>query len=395
MRLMKPTLLYLGRPKASEEFLKMFGTSFALVSRDGTARDPVFSLNENLASADAIIAFPSAHPVQLVSLLAEAEVVNPFLQHEFDPTLRVENNIKPIVFLGSADDWAPFHSCFESMKREGLLRDRFNKLSLTTASLEEAKTYIEARLPKKISSGRLHFFRHIMQSEPTLLDRNPHAVAPKPMTLSIFGSASSKDPRHLVRADRVAEIAKKQEFNILHGGAVTGVMGRLSVAGRQSGVYVFGVTVSAGGAIGLSIFEQQQGPGRPEEVDEYLKSKDMIHRIETYALCSHAFLSLDGGVGSLQEILMIAQLRYESHPAMLFDTTSGNRAKKLLLALDVDGLWTPTVAYLRANGWPHLAEEITLVSNLEELETTLKAFFGANHARREIDRAQLRAVYFA
>lgn len=392
---MKPTLIYFGRPRAAEEFLKTFGESFALIGRDGAARDPVFSLNENLASADAIIAFPGAHPVQLVSLLAEAEVVNPFLQHEFDPTLRVENNIKPIVFLGSDDEWAPFQACFDSMKREGLLRDRFHKLSLTTESLTEARAYIEARLPKKLSSGRLHFFRHIMQAEPTLLDRNPRAVPPKPMTLSIFGSASSKDPRHLNRADRVAEIAKAQSFNILHGGAVTGVMGRLSMAGRQAGVYVFGVTVSPGGAIGLSIFEQQQGPGRPEEVDEYLKSKDMIHRIETYALCSHAFLSLDGGVGSLQEILMMAQLRYESHPAMLFETVSGGQTKKPLWALDIDGLWSPTVAYLKENGWPHLAEEITLVPGLEELETALKTFFLDNPAKSEVDREQLRAVYFA
>ncbi len=377
-----PTILAYGTPPDQTFFSSLIEkTGWGLALDNGRARDPIFTIYENLARADALVCFPDAHPLHLVTVMAEAEVGHPLITAERSADGSVLRS-KPIVFFGDESYWQPFRDIFTLMRSQGLTRDAFDRIAHYTNNLDDAHAYIAANLPTHIPSTRLHYYVHTKREADTE-NRVRHDVRPpSSVTVACFGSASTKSTDHLQRAEAVARGLVRQDFNILHGGGAYGVMGELTKAGNRLKGFVKGVTVDAIGAPKI-FFERATGDHIPEEVDHYIASKDMLHRIESYAGNSQAFVSLDGGVGSTQEILVIAELRLEQHPVVTFTTADDRRMLKPLWLLNESGIYGPLINYLERRGLSGLRAEIKVANSIAELELGLREFFAAHKPKPE------------
>lgn len=372
-----PTLLVYGTPADHSffaEFVERLRWGVAL--DNGRARDPIFTIYENLARADAILCLPNAHPLHLVTVMAEAEVGHPLIAAGL-PAEPGKFPAKPIVFWGDEASWRPFREVFSRMRAQGLTREIFDRLVYYTADIADARDFIAAHLPTEIPSTRLAYYVHAKRDADLEKGMRDDVRPPSGVTVACFGSASTTNPEHLRRAEAVARALVRRDFNILHGGGVHGVMAELTRVGNRLKGFVKGVTVHAIGAPKI-FFERAAGGGAAEEVDLHIASKDMLHRIESYAGNSEAFVALDGGIGSVQEVLVIADLRAQRHPVVMFETVDRRRVAKPLWLLNESAIYTPLIEYLEARALSRLRDEIQTAASVAELETGLGEFFAAH-----------------
>lgn len=365
-----PTILIYGTPDQTLITEISAHRRWGLVVDSGLARDPVFTVYENFARADAFIALPDAHPIHLLTLLAEAEVGHPLMVHG-PHTVQRHFTTKTIIFLGSSEGWESFRATFAAMRTQGLVRDGFDRLACYESSAARACKIIADQLPSKLPLTRVHYYLHTKKRADLEFSLKKDVRPPAEITVACFGSASTTNPAHLERTDQVAKLLAKSGYNILHGGGSAGVMGQLSASGAKYKAFVKGVTVHSSGAPKI-FFERTAGDGHPHEIDLHIASKDMLHRIETYAGHSEAFVALDGGLGSAQEVLVIAELIATRHPVVMYRSTDGNRYAKPLIVLNESGVYGPLLLWLQEGARSELLQAMHVVTSPQELETGLE-----------------------
>ncbi len=393
-----PTLLLYGTPKDPSFYEEILNSeNWGIVSDNGHARDVVFTIYENFGRADAIVAFPNAHPVHLLTLLAEAEVGHPLILQSQAEIITSDADIerKPIIFYGTHEEWQSFRNQLAEMEAQGLTRQSFDRHVHYCHSPADLENYLHEHLPHEIPSTRLHYYAHTKKRSDLSLDVAEDVRPPADITISFFGSASTKAEKHIQQASKAARMCARKNWNILHGGGGGGVMKELSVSGSRAKAYVLGISVDGSGAPVIT-FERELGTGRPEDIDHFVESKDMLHRIETYAGHSEAFVSLDGGIGSLQEVYVIAELLSKNHPVVTYQTAEGGRAPKPLFLVNESGIYTPVLEYLSERGLKHIRDQIQVVDSIEELQRGLeRAFEQAPPLARDIrDKGRFRDRYF-
>lgn len=391
----KPTIQVFGDLKdLPAGFTEEFGSDFELIMRSGGARDPIFSFQTEVSCAHAVIALPSAHPFTLMTVIEEAAVQHPFLFNR-DGAAPSQRMQKPIVFLGEQKQWQSFHDMFREMKQQGLMRDSFDVVRFLE-SPREAKEHIENGLPVSLEFDRSEQFYH--SRLPNVLFREVRAedrVKQRDGTIAFYGSASSKTPEHLIRADQAVEMCERIGMNVLHGGGIKSVMGQLSESAHKRDLYVVGVSVDGIGAPGIVGKELGGKIQRPDNVSEYIACKSMIHRIEEYHNRVHANVALDGGIGSTQEILMTATLMSIGHSAVCNRDLHGSLVMKPLHLVNEGGIWSGLEGYLQERKLGHLLEHMQIVPDINRLEIALGDHFRHHPPLPVRSRLDLRENYHA
>jgi uncharacterized protein (TIGR00730 family) len=156
------------------------------------------------------------------------------------------------------------------------------------------------------------------------------------------GAAAGARPEYAEAARTLASELRRRGLGLVYGGGSTGLMGAVAEAALAAGVEVIGVLPHP-----LSGREFAH-PG----LTELRLVSSMHERKATMASLADAFISLPGGLGTLEETL-----------EMLTWTQLGIHRKPLGL-LNVAGYWTPLVDLLR-----HAAHESFIHPN--DLATSL------------------------
>ncbi len=174
-------------------------------------------------------------------------------------------------------------------------------------------------------------------------------------SLCVFcGSAPGKNDHYVKMATSLGAILAAQNITLVYGGATIGVMGALADGVLNGGGKVIGV-------IPKSLVDYEIAhPGLTElhVVEGMHERKQMMYEL------SDAFLSLPGGMGTLDEmfeILTWAQLKYHNKPCYL---------------LNFEGFFDSLLTYLKHahNEGFIKAEHMQLlkeINNLEELKNHL------------------------
>ena len=386
-----PTALIYGMPKDPDGLLQsLTEKGIGIVIDNGHARDKIFTIYENLSRADLIIAYPNANPVHLKTLIAEGEVGHPLIVQEKTDIADGERhyNLKPIIFFGTDEEWQPFKDQFNGMRRAGLLRDGFDRVAHYTDSFQGVLDHVDERLVRSIDATRTKYWLHTKTPSDIDIEAKPNTRPPSDFTVSFFGSASIKHPDDIDpsdekaialskaaydRADSHALMCAKNNWNILHGGGNGGMMGQLSKSGNDYKAFVFGISVHMSGAPKI-FFEKDPGANVLDDHDYFVNSKDMIHRIETYCLHSEAFCALDGGIGTLQEVLVIAELLSTQHPAVMNMREDGTLVPKPLFVQNEGRIFTEAIEYLEARGLTDLKDQIIVANSTREVDQHLQAY---------------------
>jgi hypothetical protein len=131
--------------------------------------------------------------------------------------------------------------------------------------------------------------------------------------LCIFcGSASGNNSKYNELGTKVGELLAKHNIGLVYGGASIGLMGAIADSVLKNGGQVIGVIPKA-----LVDYEVAH-----KNLSELIITEDMHQRKQKMYDLSDAFLSLPGGMGTLDEmfeVLTWTQLKYHSKPSYIFN----------------------------------------------------------------------------
>jgi uncharacterized protein (TIGR00730 family) len=160
----------------------------------------------------------------------------------------------------------------------------------------------------------------------------------KPRSVCVYcGSKVGKDPAYLDAACQFGRILAKNEIELVYGGGSLGLMGVVAESALEAGGRVVGIIPKF-----LREVEAQL-----EDVSELIVTHSMHERKQIMFERSNAFVSLPGGIGTLDETVEImtwAQL---------------SRHNKPIILLDIHGYWSPfteLLAHMIGNGF--VGEEV-------------------------------------
>ncbi len=171
--------------------------------------------------------------------------------------------------------------------------------------------------------------------------------------LCIFcGSGAGRDPKYMELGTKVGELLVKNNIGLVYGGASIGLMGAIADSVLKNKGTVVGVIPKA-----LVDYEvAHDGLSQLFVVDNMHQRKQLMYDH------SDAFLSLPGGMGTLDEmfeVLTWTQLKYHQKPSYIFN---------------FDGFYDSLLSYLRhssAEGFIrsehlNLLQEIKTLNDLEK-----------------------------
>jgi uncharacterized protein (TIGR00730 family) len=169
-------------------------------------------------------------------------------------------------------------------------------------------------------------------------------------SLCVFcGSATGTTPKYVEMARKFGEWLAKNDITLVYGGATIGVMGAVADGVLNGGGKVIGV-------IPKSLVDYEIAhPGLTElhVVEGMHERKALMYKL------SDAFVSLPGGMGTLDEmfeILTWAQLKYHNKPCYLFN---------------FDGFFDSLLSYLHHahNEGFIKAEHMKLLKEIKDIES--------------------------
>jgi uncharacterized protein (TIGR00730 family) len=174
--------------------------------------------------------------------------------------------------------------------------------------------------------------------------------------LCVFcGSAKGNDPKYLKLGDKIGEMLVQHNIGLVYGGASIGLMGAIADGVLSRGGKAFGVIPQS-----LVDYEvAHSGLTELHVVENMHQRKKLMYEL------SDAFLSLPGGMGTLDEmfeVLTWTQLKYHSNKSYV---------------LNYDGFYDSLLAYLHHSSKEGFikTEHLNLLhelKDLSELEKELK-----------------------
>ena len=173
-------------------------------------------------------------------------------------------------------------------------------------------------------------------------------------SLCVFcGSRTGENPAYSAAARLLGQEMAKRKIRLVYGGGRIGLMGIVADAVTQAGGDVIGV---------IPEFLEQLEVGN-HDANELIITDSMHTRKQKMFELSDGFISLPGGLGTLDEtfeILTWKQLRQHDKPVVM---------------LNIEGYWNPFFALIEANiggGFAHPA-----VTDLYTMINTVEAVFPA------------------
>ena len=156
------------------------------------------------------------------------------------------------------------------------------------------------------------------------------------------GSSPGHDPAHMGSAYGLGEAIGKAGLGLVYGGGTKGLMGAVAQGAMDRGARVTGIIPR----FLMNKEATEQALGR---LDELVVTDDMHQRKHTMFERSDAFVTLPGGIGTLEEVVEImtwGQL--------------GRHSKPIVLA-NFGGFWNPLITlldHMREAGFIHTGHRV-------------------------------------
>lgn len=116
-------------------------------------------------------------------------------------------------------------------------------------------------------------------------------------SICIFCSANHVDQEYIVAAETFVHLMSKQGYNLVFGGTNTGLMKVIATEAQKGGAKITGITIK--------IFH----PKLRKNLDETFLAANLGERKALMLAKSDAFVVLVGGIGTLDEVTEIIELK--------------------------------------------------------------------------------------
>lgn len=149
------------------------------------------------------------------------------------------------------------------------------------------------------------------------------------------------------------------DIRLVYGGGTRGLMGAVARGVSQNGGTVMGI-------IPRFLMQKEATESDLEQLDELVITEDMHERKHRMFEESDAFVTLPGGIGTLEEVIEIltwAQL--------------GQHSKPIVLA-DIENFWAPLhslIDHMKLSGFIHTAHKVQplVMSDIDAIVPTIRA----------------------
>lgn len=156
------------------------------------------------------------------------------------------------------------------------------------------------------------------------------------------GSQPGRDPAHMEAGRALGRSIAAHGLRLVYGGGTKGIMGAVAGGVLSNGGRVTGI-------IPEFLVDMEATRHSLGQLDELIVTKNMHERKHTMFERSDAFVTLPGGIGTLEEIVEImtwAQL---------------GRHEKPMVFANINGFWNPMlelVDHMRGQGFIHTAHRV-------------------------------------
>lgn len=167
------------------------------------------------------------------------------------------------------------------------------------------------------------------------------------------GSQPGRDPAYLAAGRALGKSIAAHGLRLVYGGGTKGIMGAVAAGVLSNGGQVTGI-------IPEFLVDMEATRHSLGQLDELIITKDMHERKHKMFERSDAFVTLPGGIGTLEEIVEImtwAQL---------------GRHEKPMVFADIGGFWKPMldlVSHMRDQGFIHRAHLVQplVISEVDQI----------------------------
>ena len=154
-------------------------------------------------------------------------------------------------------------------------------------------------------------------------------------TICVFCSANNVDKKYVNATIKLAKLMVKNGYDLVWGGTNRGLMKVIADEVQNNGGKLIGITVD---------FLKQ---GRRLNADEMIITKDISSRKALLFRRSNAIIMLVGGIGSLDEITELLELKkhnFHHHPVVVLNTDNFYEGlKNQFKRMEKDGFLTKKV----------------------------------------------------
>lgn len=209
-------------------------------------------------------------------------------------------NGKPTVMLNNDNSWTPWLEIIEHLQKNGTVSQHYRDV---IKIVEQPREVIYALQKQKTMIEKVRTL-HDHKPEPSI-PGDPERSEPR-KKVCVFCSASTKNPSYLKMGYDLGTDIAKAGYGCVTGAGRTGIMGEVVRGGYEAGGWTGGSNVP-------HIIEME---GLPDGLNAFWPRSDIYTRMEIMIQKSHAFVILPGGMGTVQELLVLLQLKQKNDPLM-------------------------------------------------------------------------------
>lgn len=259
-------------------------------------------------------------------------------------------NGKPTIMMNSDNSWTSWLNLIGHLYERKTVSQHWNEILTVVDKTKDVVTALKEGAVK-IDKVRTHHKKVKQNSIPG----DPNLKEPS-KKICVFCSASTKEEQYLKMGYQVGQDIAKQGYGCITGAGRTGVMGEVVRGAYEAGGWTGGSNVP-------HIIEME---GLPDGLNQFWPRDDIYTRMEIMIQKSGGFIILPGGMGTVQELLVLLQLKKKNDPLL---------KKKPIVLVNVsytkndrvtNGFWNPMISLADQHGLSEYMEVVEHVDGLVE-----------------------------
>ncbi|ABX61527.1 TIGR00730 family Rossman fold protein [Brucella canis] len=182
------------------------------------------------------------------------------------------------------------------------------------------------------------------------------------------GSSTGQNPLYREAGLALGRSIAEHDIRLVYGGGTRGIMGAVAQGVMEAGGEVTGI-------IPTFLLDKEASLERAKELSELIIVDDMHERKHLMFQRSDAFVTLPGGIGTVEEIV-----------EMMTWAQLGKHRKPMVFA-NINNFWQPMLAlldHMRAEGFIHTAHQVQPLI-VDKAEDIVPAIIAANGRRKAGD----------
>ncbi|NDF11205.1 MAG: hypothetical protein EB060_00095 [Proteobacteria bacterium] len=255
-------------------------------------------------------------------------------------------NGKPTIMMNSDKSWTSWLNLLGHLHERGTVSQHWQEiLTVVNKPQDVVKALKEGAV--KVEKVRTHQKRAKPDSKPG----DPSMKEPS-KKVCVFCSASTKEEQYLKMGYKIGQDIARNGFGCVTGAGRTGIMGEVVRGGYEAGGWTGGSNVP-------HIIEME---GLPDGLNQFWPRDDIYTRMEVMIQKSNAFVILPGGMGTVQELLVLLQLKKKNDPLLKKKPIVLVNASYIKNGRTTKGFWNPMISLAEQHG---LAGHMDVVEDVD------------------------------